>query len=144
MRYIQIPAENNRLLLVQPTDIVSEIIFPFHTVINTFQLALGIGNVTIDQIKFIKFQCDQPAFMIVFVNPHSVHNLKRLFFCEYRRPRISFFVRIVPVLMIPFQLQLDLSGLQFCLLHAEDICLHFIKKIYKTLCHTGAQPIDIP
>ena len=64
--------------------------------------------------------------MVMFLDPESVSHCDRLFLRKHRRSGISFFLRIIPVLVISRKLQIYLAFLQLALLDAEDICVRLL------------------
>jgi|GEM_PF-5480197 len=75
----------------------------------------------------------------MLVYSHTVSHIHRFYACKHRGSRISFSFRIIPVLFIPRQFQLNLPGLQFCLLKTKYIRIQFLKYIHKTFADNGAK-----
>ena len=144
MRHIHITTADHRLLFLQFQKIGQKIPFPFHSVFQAAQFALGIRRIYRNKIKFFKFKCDHTAFFVVRFYPDSIYYRQWLFLCKYGCAGIPSAVRIIPVLVIPRKLQLNLSLLAFRLLQTENICIQLLKSILKALCNTGSDSIYIP
>ena len=91
------------------------------------QLLLGIGCVAGDEEKARIFQGNQPPFMVMGFDSHSIGYRKRLCFCENRCAGIPFFLGIIPILMISLQAQINLPFLELALLNTENIRIRFFK-----------------
>ena len=100
MRYIQITAENNRLCLFQLFQVCKKIFLPFHTIIQSCKLALGVWCIHGNKVKIFKLQCDHTPFLVVLLDSKSVAYADWFLLGKYCCPRITFFLRIIPVLMI--------------------------------------------
>ena len=80
----------------------------------------------------------------MLLHANSVSYRKRLFFCKKRRSGIALFFRVIPVLMIPRKIQVNLTGLQLRLLQTEYIGICLMEEVQKILSHTGTQAVHIP
>ena len=144
MCHIEIATADYRFLFLKLQKIGKKIFFPFHPVFQPSQFTLGIGGIYCYKIKLRKFQSNHSAFFVMFFYSHSVCYGQRLSFCKNSSSGISPSVGIIPVLMITRKFQLYLSFLTFGFLQTENICIQFMKAIFKTLCNAGSDPIYIP
>ena len=65
MRHVQVTTHNDRFLFFQFFQIGTEIIFPFHSIIQPSQFFLRIGSIHSNQIKRFQFKSDYPSFVIM-------------------------------------------------------------------------------
>ena len=144
MRYIQITAENNRLCLFQLFQVCKKIFLPFHTIIQSCKLALGVWCIHGNKVIIFKLQCDHTPFLVVLLDSKSVAYADWFLLGKYCCPRITFFLRIIPVLMISRCVQFKLSFLHLRLLNAENVCVRLLKKIHKSFSGTCTDTIYIP
>jgi two-component system response regulator YesN len=70
MCHIQIPAYHHRLLLIQIKKELSEILLPFHAVIQSCQLSLGIRGVYGNQIEILIFRSNNSALAVMLRDSH--------------------------------------------------------------------------
>ena len=144
MRHIHISCDDDRLCLFQFFQISPEIILPLHPIIQPCQLVLGIGSVHCDKIKIFKLTCDHTSLLVMLLDPDPVCDRYGLFFCKDRCPGVSFAHCIIPVLVIPFQIQRELPLLHLCLLDAEDIRIRLFKEIQESFLDARPDPVYIP
>ena len=144
MRHIQVAAKDDRLPGIQLRNLLPECAVPFHPVVNSGQLRLGIGGIAGNQIKIGVLQSDHTAFRIQLRDPNTIADRKGLFFGKHSSSGIAFFLGIVPELMVTVRLEPDLSGLQLCFLKAEYICIRLMKEVLKAFTDAGPQTVDIP
>ena len=57
---------------------------------------------------------------------------------------VALFLGAAPVLVVARQVERDLPRLEFCLLQAENVRIQRTERVREALCHTGAQPVDVP
>ena len=144
MGHIHVPGSHHRLGLRQLQQVSPERVLPGHPVVEALQPVLGIGRVDRHEIKIFEFRRNHPALVVVLVDAQPVGHRNRLFFAKYGRSGVSFFLGVVPVLMVPRQVQFYLSFLQFCLLQAKYIGVCCFEKVQKSFFHRGAQSVYIP
>ena len=72
MCHIKVATTDHRFLLLQFQEISQEILFPFHTVFQTAELALGVGSIYSHKIILFEFQCDDTSFFIMLLYPDPV------------------------------------------------------------------------
>ena len=97
-----------------------------------------------NKVKIFKFQCDHTPFLVVLLDSKSVAYADWFLLGKYCCPRITFFLRIIPVLMISRCVQFKLSFLHLRLLNAENVCVRLLKKIHKSFSGTCTDTIYIP
>ena len=90
MRYVHIPADHHRLLLIQPFHIGAEGVLPFHAVINARQFALCIGRVHGHKIKIGEFEGDCAPFPFVLLRTDPILYRKRFQPGKDCRARVPF------------------------------------------------------
>ena len=73
MCHIKIATADHRFLLLQFQKISQKILFPFHTVFQTAELALGVGSIYSHKIILIEFQRDDTSFFIMLLYPDPVN-----------------------------------------------------------------------
>ena len=137
-RHIHIAADKHRFPGVQFTDITAESIFPCYTVRQTCQITLGVGHIYVYKVKLIVFRTNNAPFLIVFFNAHIVSYADWFRFAENCRAGITFFLGAVPVFKITGKLKIGLLTLHLGFLHAENIGVNAVHKIFKALIHAGS------
>ena len=144
MCHIQIATENNRLFLLQLLQKLAKIILPLHPIRKSRQLILGVRRIAGHHIIIRVLRRNDAPFMIVLLNAETVAHAKRLLLRKQRCSRISFLLRIAPILIIPRKLQINLPFLQLALLNTENIRIQLMKYIQKSLSHTRPQAVYVP
>ena len=129
VRNVHIAADDHRLFGVQLQQKLPECIIPGHAVIQTGQLALGVGRIDRHQIKLLKLTGDDSAFVVMLGDVHTIFHRKRRHLCKNSRAGIALFHSAVPILLIALQLQCQLIGLHFCLLQTNSVCTDLVKKV---------------
>ena len=123
---------------------MKEIILPAHAVAESGQFPFTVGRVNRQQVEVPHIQHNDPAFMVMLLHAHAVGHLQRLLLGEDGRAGIAFLFRIVPVLMIAWQIQFHLPRLHLCLLQAEYIRIQRAEAFHKALTHGRANTVDVP
>ena len=141
---IQIAAEDHGLDLIQTAQVCSEGFLPFHPMINSCKLPLGIGGVAGDKIEFRVLQGDDPAFCIQFRHADAAGDIHGGVAGKDGGAGIALLFGVAPVLLIAGQLKLDLSFLQLRLLKAEKVRIQLGKAFQKAFLYTGTQAVNIP
>ena len=144
MGHVQVAAVDHRLFPVQGLQIGQQVCLPPHSVVDAFELLLGIGGVAAYQIEGIKLQGDEPPLVVVLLQPHAVADAEGLPPGEHRCAGIPLFFSAVPILPVALQLQRQLAGLELGLLQAEDICVQSVEGVLKSLVEAGPQAVYIP
>ena len=144
MCHIEISAADHRFVFLEFQKICQKICLPLHPVFQPAQLTLGIGCIHGNQIKFIIFQGNDPAFFVMFFYSKSVCYRHRFFFRKYCCSGIASSVGIIPVLVIARKSQIHLSPLALGLLQAENICIQRVETFFKALADAGTNSIYIP
>ena len=144
VRHIEIAAEHGGLLRVQPGQIVLEIVFPAHAVVQPLEFPLGIGRVAIHQIKIREFQGDHAALVVVLLDANAHGYRKRLCTREHRRAGIALFLRAVEDHFIAFQRNVRLMRLHLGFLQADHIRVQRAHGIGKPLLQAGSQAVHVP
>lgn len=145
MRNVHIAADDNGFFLIKSDEIGTESILPFAAEIKPCKLALRIRGVYRYKIIIGKFKgYDASLGFEFFIRTHAVSNGKRFFFCEDGRSGITFFFGIIPEAHVPFGGEIYLPFLQFCFLKSKNVGIGFVKKVFETFAHAGAQPVNVP
>ena len=82
--------------------------------------------------------------MIVQVDTYTQFHAKWLMFSVDGRSRIAFLISIVPIALIAIKLQIQLSGLHFCLLQTEKVSIQLLEYLTKSLTLTSTKAIHVP
>ena len=82
--------------------------------------------------------------MVVLFYAHAEGYGQGLQFGKNGSAAVPFLFRIVPVLAVAGELQINLAFLQFRLLQTEDVRVQFLKIFQKVFAHAGAQSVYIP
>ena len=142
VRHIKVSAHNHRL--GKGRQVCPEGIFPLHTVVQTAQPVLGIGDIDANQEKILVLQGNHPPLPVVFLYAQAITHGKRRMFGIDSRTGVAFLFRVVPIGLIAQELQIQLTGLQFGFLQTEKVCVQLRKDIGKTLAGHGPQAVHIP
>ena len=129
VRNVHITADDHRFFGVQLQQKLPECIIPGHAVIQTGQLTLCIGRIDCHQVKLLELTGDDPAFVVMLRDVHTIFHRKRRHFCKNSRAGITLFHSAVPILLIALQFQRQLIGLHFCLLQTNSVCTDLVKKV---------------
>src|SRR3712207_7314314 len=74
MGHVEVTAHDDRLVGVEPTHVSSEIVLPFHAIVEAAQLVLRVGRVDCDEVKVFIFKRDDTSLVVVFIDSHAVGN----------------------------------------------------------------------
>ena len=144
MRDVQIAAVDDRLLLVKSLDVGEEVVLPAHAVVEALEAVLTVRGVDGDEVEVVILERDDPALVIVLVDADAIADRERSVLCKYRGAGVSLLLGVVPVALVAFEAQVDLTLLQFCLLQAEKVGAYLIKNICEALAHDSTQTVDVP
>ena len=141
---VHVAADHDRLVPVERADELAERIVPLHPVFQPAQTVLRVRRVDAHKIKLRVFGCDDTALQIVLRQTEVILHVERLGLCEEGSAGVALLLGAAPVLVIPRQLERDLTGLELRLLQAEDVGVQRAERVREALGHTGAQSVDIP
>lgn len=141
---IQVAAEDDRLVRVQPQEVSAERILPLHAVGQACQLVLGIGRVDGYQVKVLIFQCNDAPFLVMLLDPDSKGYGEWFLLCKDRRAAVALLLRVIPVLMVARKAEVDLPRLQLALLNTEKVRIQLLKGFHKVLIDAGTKAVDVP
>ena len=91
MGNIQVSANDNWFLFVKFKKVFSELLFPFHTVFKAFQTVLRVRGVNGDKVKFLHFESDYSALLVMLFLIDAVSNGDWLMLSKDSRTRIALF-----------------------------------------------------
>jgi hypothetical protein len=138
MSYIEVATEDNGLLGIELPEIVTEIILPGHTIVQTLQPVLRVGSVTANEIEIVHLKCYHTALMVVLIDAYAVAYAQGLMLSEDSCAAVAFLVGIVPITVIALIGKVELSLLHLCLLQTEEVGIQLIKDITEALAFTSA------
>ena len=141
---VHVPADDDRLVPVERADEFAERIVPAHPVFQPAQAVLGVWRVDAHKIEFRVFGRDHAALQIVLRQAEIILYIERLGLREHGGAGVALFLGAAPVLMVAWQVERDLPGLELRLLQAENVRVQRAERVRKALGHTGAQPVDVP
>jgi len=141
---IQVAAEDNGLFGIKSKEIIPEGIFPCHAVFEPCELTLGVGSIHIHKIKIGILKGDDSSLGIVLGNADAVGNAHGLMLCENARTGIALFLGAVEIQLITGIGKVQLVGLKFGLLNAEEVCIDEVEKIREALRKAGSESVYIP
>ena len=81
MGNVKVAAHYNRFFLVEINQIVAEVIFPAHAVVQAFQSVLAIGDIHIHKEELLHLEGYHAALMVVLVDSYAQGHSKRLVAC---------------------------------------------------------------
>src|ERR1700684_4289320 len=122
------------------------------------QVVLGVGRVHRDDKKFCELSGDDPALLRAValqfigesklfgeVDGKAVDDFRRLLLGKYRRSRVTFLQRRVPVLAVIGQLDFNLPPLGLGLLEAQNVGVVSLEKCEKqALLMHGTNAVHVP
>ena len=73
MRHVEVAADYDAFLFCQSAYVCTEIVFPFHAVVQSLQFVLGIGYIYAYKVEVGVFHCDDASFVVVFIDAHVIH-----------------------------------------------------------------------
>ena len=144
MCHVQVAADHHSLLGIQSLQELAEIIFPGHTVIQSFQLGLGVRGVAGYEIEVVILQGDDSSFVVVLLHAHTVAHAQWLVAGIDGCARISLLLGIVPVAFVAIELQVELTFLHLGLLQAEEVGIERLELALEVLAHASTQAIHVP
>ena len=123
-----------------------EIFVPLHPVVEAAELVLRVWSVDGDEAIGWKFESDDAAFAIVFLDSHTEGDVFGFLFCENRGARVAGLFGRVPVGMIAakFEREIYLFGASFRFLEAENVRLFLCDEIGETFLDDCADAVDVP
>ena len=144
MGHIEVTAVDDGLLPVEALQVVAHGVFPGHPVIEALQPVLGIGRVAAYEEEVLHLERDDAAFVVVLVDADAVGHVDGLLTGEDGCSGIAFLVGGVPVTLVAFKLEVELSGLHLRLLQAEEVGVELAEDVAEAFALTGAEAVDVP
>ena len=148
MRDVEVAAQNNRLLIVQPLDVLQHVLVPLLPVAQTDQAPLRVGHVRVDEEKFVKLQGQSSALGVVLLLPDSLHAAERVLLAQHGHPAVPLlvlrFVPVVFVLLLFLNFRRQVFGGALCFLETDYVGVVFQQPIKSLLFDVGADAVDVP
>ena len=144
MGHIQVAADDHWLLAVQFRNFPAKGFVPFHPVVNSGQLPLGVGGVAGHQEELWIFQGNHSALVVQLRHSQTVRDGQGLLPGKYGGAGISLFLGIIPIHVVIRQGKGQLPGGELGLLQAEKVGVCICKILHKAFFHTGPQTVYIP
>ena len=82
--------------------------------------------------------------MVVFVNSQAVSYTQRADARKNSGSGIAFLFGVVPITLVPFKFEVDLSFLQLRFLQAKAVCIESSEDFFKTFLTASSETIDVP
>ena len=82
--------------------------------------------------------------MVVLVDVEAVCHRNRLMLRVYCCTGVSLLVRIVPIRPVSQELKVYLSGLELCLLQAEEVRIQLSEDVCESFAAHGSEAVYIP
>lgn len=142
--HVQVAAENHRLFGGQFCHVFFHSFFPGHAVGKARQSPLAVGSIAAEKVVASEVGGNEPSFLVMFFDAQAVGHGEGFFFGEDGGTAVSFLYGAVPVLVISWQVQLDLVGLQFGFLQAEAVCIKGIESVHKAFFYAGPKSVYVP
>ena len=144
MGHVEVAAVDDGLLAVKALQVVAHGVFPCHPVVEALQPVLGVGGIAAYEEELGHLERDDAAFVVVLVDADAVGHVERLVAGEDGCSGIAFLVGGVPVALVAFELEVELSGLHLCLLQAEEVGVELAEDVAEAFALTGAEAVDVP
>ena len=116
VRYIEIPADDDGLLRIQPLEVRAEGVFPRHAVVEATEVILRIRRVHCDEVEVGILEGDDATLLVVLLDADAVADAERLMTGIDSGTRIAFLHGIVPVADVAGQVGIKLTRLHLRLL----------------------------
>jgi hypothetical protein len=142
--HVAVATEENWLLGIEILEIVTEIILPGHTIVQTLQPVLRVGSVTANEIEIIHLEGYHAALVVVLIDTDAVAYAQGLMLSEDSCAAVAFLVGIVPITVIALIGKVELSLLHLCLLQTEEVGIQLLEDITEALTLACAQTVYIP
>ena len=144
MGHVQVAAENDRFLAIESLQIAAEIILPCHPIVQSLQTILRIGRVAAHQEEIVHLKRYHAPFMVVFILANAVGHAEWIVLGKDGRAAIAFLVGIVPITLVAFEGQIELSRLHLRLLKTEEVGIQLLEYLAEALALAGTQAVHIP
>lgn len=144
MGHVEVAAYYHGLAGVELQQVVAEVVFPGHAVVQSAQLVLRIGHVDGDQEEVVHLQRDDASFAVMMFHADAIADVERLVAGIDGSARVAFLLGVVPVRLITLELQVELSGLHLGLLQAKEVGVEPGKAVAEPFVAAGAQSVDVP
>ena len=121
MSHVQVTTKDDWFLGIKAFQVIPEVCFPLHAIVQALQTVLRIRRITADEVEIVHLKRDDASLMVVLVNTDTVCHAERLVAGEYSRSTIAFLVGIVPIRLIPVEGEVKLSLLHFRFLQTKEV-----------------------
>ena len=144
MGHVHVAADDDRLFGIELLQVVLEIVFPMHAVVEAAEAVLGVGRIDVDEVEVGHLERDDAPFVVVLIDADAVGNRQRLMAGEDGCSGVAFLVGGVPVALVAIELEVELSGLHLRFLQAEEVGIQLAEGVAEAFSLAGAQPVDVP
>lgn len=144
VRHVHIPTYDDGFSSVQRYQVAAEIILPGHTVVQPFQSVLAVGGIDINNEEVLHLQGDDAPLVVMLLDAYAVGYVLGYVLGEDGRTRIAFLFGVVPIGVVAWEIQVELTGLQFCFLQAKKIGIQRLKCLAEVLAYHGTQSVNVP
>ena len=144
MSHIEIAADDYSFFFFFLFYKIEKIVFLVHTIVETLEFVLGIGNIDVDEEEVIHLKCNDTPLVVVLVNADTIIDVERSVSGESSRSGISLFIGIVPERLISFKVQVKLSCLHLGFLNAEEIGVELTEDVAEAFSFTGPEAVYVP
>ena len=97
MRYIEVAADDDGFLRIQPLEVRAEGVLPRHAVVEATEVVLRIRRVHRDEVEVGILEGDDATLLVVLLDADAVADAERLMTGIDSGTRIAFLHGIVPV-----------------------------------------------
>ena len=141
---VHVAADYHALALLKAAEVLPEGVFPLHAVGEAAQAVLGIGGIDVHQVETGHFEGDHAALGVVLRDADAVRHAEGLLAGVDAGAGVAFLFGVIPIGGVAEELQIQLAGLQFGLLKADEIGVKTIENIGKSLACNGPQAVYVP
>ena len=82
--------------------------------------------------------------MVMLLHAQAEGHVQRLVLCPHGDAGIALLLRVIPVIVVSGEVQLDLPFLKLCLLDAEGVGVQVVEDIQKVFAGAGPEAVHIP
>ena len=144
MGHVQVAAVDHRLFGVQRHQIGTDVVLPFHAVVQPGQLILGVGGVAADQIEIVELGGDDPSLVAVDIVSEVIGHGQGRTAREHGGAGVARLVGAVPEPLVALQRKGCLLRTHLRLLQADDVRIRQRAEVQKALVQAGPQAVDVP
>jgi len=142
---VEVAAEDDGLFLFQRFQVREEVAVPFLAIGEAGEVALGVGDVNVDEVEVVGLGGEDAAFLVVFDDADVGLDGEGAVFDEDGGAGVAALLGGVPKgLVVRGPELLDVVGGALGFLQAEDVRALGIEELKEVFLEDGAEAVDVP